>query len=38
MKPGDLVEIIDYGGYYVVIVNGKNLGVPLRFLHRVETQ
>lgn len=30
--------IHDYDVYYVVIVNGKNLGVPLRFLHRVETQ
>lgn len=23
--------------HYVVIVNGKNLGVPFRFLHKVET-
>ncbi len=27
----------DFDTHYVVIVNGKNLGVPVRFLHRVET-
>jgi hypothetical protein len=45
LKPGaagfvvgrDHLGVEDYDTHYVVLVDGKRLGVPVRFLNRIET-
>ena len=45
LKPGTLGLVVsfdhhgveDYDAHYVVVVGDRKLGVPVRFLHRIET-